>query len=93
MVIILRRVLALLGFVFFFLGCQSGRGHFLVYLIKLELAALIILGRVEDRFGFIMFILALVVVEGAVGLSLLVSISRSIGRDRRRLGVLVSQAK
>lgn len=85
--------LSLFGFVLFFLGCQRARGHFLVYLIKLELAALLVLRRVEDRFGYIFFILVIVVVEGAVGLSLLVSLCRSAGEDRRSLGSLVSQVK
>lgn len=61
--------------------------------MKLELAALLLLGRIEDRYGFIMVCLALIVVEGAVGLRLIVALSRSVGGDRRSLGVLVSQAK
>nr|YP_009327455.1 NADH dehydrogenase subunit 4L [Spirobranchus giganteus]APA32607.1 NADH dehydrogenase subunit 4L [Spirobranchus giganteus] len=85
--------MSLFGFVLFFLGCQSGRGHFLVYAMKLELAALLALGSVEDSFGYIFFILAIVVVEGAVGLSLLVSLCRSTGEDRSSLGALVSQVK
>ena len=76
-----------------FLVGERNSGHFFSYLLKLEIGVVFILRGVEDSFGFIIIILLVGVVEGAVGLRVLVSLSRSSGRDRLRLGLLVNQNK